>query len=236
MTTVVDLTGDLPIVVRLGKGSAVAIWSGRMMELEHTIRLIALYAIPGIFAITLHEAAHGYAARHFGDLTAYQAGRHYAQSYPSHRSDGHDRDSGFDTDCQPGKTHSGGQNGSLSNFGRCAIQSATCCGWPLPARGESAYGGSLGFRDQGDAGGSDELFYRAGSADGARRGHHQHCSDVLNLLPLPPLDGGRIAVSLLPHGLAYRFAKVEPFGMIILLALMLLGVLGTVMWPLIAGL
>src|SRR5258708_33728838 len=46
-----------------------------MMELETRIRLIALYAIPGIFAITLHEAAHGYAARHFGDLPAYQAGR-----------------------------------------------------------------------------------------------------------------------------------------------------------------
>jgi Zn-dependent protease len=55
------------------------------------------------------------------------------------------------------------------------------------------------------------------------------------LLPLPPLDGGRIAVSLLPHKLAYRFARVEPFGMIILLVLMLLGVLGEVMWPFIAG-
>ena len=45
------------------------------MEFESILRLIALYAIPGIFAITLHEAAHGYAARHFGDLTAYHAGR-----------------------------------------------------------------------------------------------------------------------------------------------------------------
>jgi Zn-dependent protease len=54
---------------------------------------------------------------------------------------------------------------------------------------------------------------------------------VLNLLPLPPLDGGRIAVSLLPRKLAYRFAMIEPFGMIILLVLMFLGVLGTVMWP-----
>ena len=58
---------------------------------------------------------------------------------------------------------------------------------------------------------------------------------VLNLLPLPPLDGGRIAVSLLPPKLAYRFARVEPFGLIILLVLMLLGVLGKVMWPFIAG-
>ena len=46
-----------------------------MMDLQNVIQLIALYAIPGIFAITLHEAAHGYAAKHFGDLTAYQAGR-----------------------------------------------------------------------------------------------------------------------------------------------------------------
>ncbi len=46
-----------------------------MTEFESIVRLIALYAIPGIFAITLHEAAHGYAARHFGDLTAYEAGR-----------------------------------------------------------------------------------------------------------------------------------------------------------------
>ena len=45
------------------------------MDVAHLIQLIALYAIPAIFAITLHEAAHGYAARHFGDLTAYQAGR-----------------------------------------------------------------------------------------------------------------------------------------------------------------
>jgi Zn-dependent protease len=53
----------------------------------------------------------------------------------------------------------------------------------------------------------------------------------LNLLPLPPLDGGRIAVSLLPRVAAYRFAMVEPYGMIILLVLMFLGVLGTVMMP-----
>ncbi len=58
---------------------------------------------------------------------------------------------------------------------------------------------------------------------------------ILNLLPLPPLDGGRIAVSLLPKKLAYRFARVEPFGLIILLVLMLLGVLGKAMWPFVAG-
>ena len=45
------------------------------MDVANLVQLIALYAIPAIFAITLHEAAHGYAARHFGDPTAYDAGR-----------------------------------------------------------------------------------------------------------------------------------------------------------------
>jgi len=54
---------------------------------------------------------------------------------------------------------------------------------------------------------------------------------VLNLFPLPPLDGGRIAVSLLPRRFAYRFAKIEPFGMIILVVLMFLGVLNFVLLP-----
>ena len=56
---------------------------------------------------------------------------------------------------------------------------------------------------------------------------------VLNLLPLPPLDGGRIVVSLLPHRLAWRFAKVEPYGFVILIVLLLTGVLGYILWPLI---
>ena len=45
------------------------------MQLEQLIQTIALAAIPVLFAITLHEAAHGYVARHFGDMTAYQQGR-----------------------------------------------------------------------------------------------------------------------------------------------------------------
>ena len=56
---------------------------------------------------------------------------------------------------------------------------------------------------------------------------------VLNLLPLPPLDGGRIAVSLLPNKLAWKFAQIEPYGFVILLVLLVSGVLGVVLWPLI---
>jgi Zn-dependent protease len=56
---------------------------------------------------------------------------------------------------------------------------------------------------------------------------------VLNLLPLPPLDGGRILVSLLPHRLAYMVSRVEPYGFIILIVLLFTGVLGAVLWPMI---
>lgn len=59
---------------------------------------------------------------------------------------------------------------------------------------------------------------------------------ALNLIPLPPLDGGRIAVSLLPARMAYQLAKIEPYGLFILLGLMFLGLLGVFMWPLIQAL
>jgi len=55
---------------------------------------------------------------------------------------------------------------------------------------------------------------------------------LLNLLPIPPLDGGRIAVSLLPHNLAWKFARLEPYGFIILLALLFTHILDKILGPL----
>jgi Zn-dependent protease len=52
---------------------------------------------------------------------------------------------------------------------------------------------------------------------------------LLNLLPIPPLDGGRIAVGLLPPRLAYQFGKVEPYGFMILLLLMATGWLSNIL-------
>jgi Zn-dependent protease len=57
---------------------------------------------------------------------------------------------------------------------------------------------------------------------------------ALNLIPLPPLDGGRIAVSLLPYQAAVKYSRIEPYGLFILLGLMFTGILGIILWPLIS--
>lgn len=57
---------------------------------------------------------------------------------------------------------------------------------------------------------------------------------VLNLLPLPPLDGGRVLTGILPQRLSWQVSRIEPYGIVIVLALLLTGVLGRILWPLIA--
>lgn len=57
---------------------------------------------------------------------------------------------------------------------------------------------------------------------------------VLNLLPLPPLDGGRVMTGLLPGPLAYKFSRIEPYGFFILIGLLVTGILGLVLWPVIS--
>ena len=55
-----------------------------------------------------------------------------------------------------------------------------------------------------------------------------------NLLPLPPLDGGRVMTGLLPGPWAYQFSRIEPYGFFILIGLLVTGVLGLILWPLIS--
>jgi len=58
---------------------------------------------------------------------------------------------------------------------------------------------------------------------------------ILNLIPLPPLDGGRVAVGLLPGPWAWQLARIEPFGFFILLALLATGILSMLIGPPIHG-
>ncbi|MDP2195089.1 MAG: site-2 protease family protein [Rhodocyclaceae bacterium] len=201
--------------------------------MENIIQTLAIYALPVIFAITLHEAAHGYAARHFGDPTAWQQGR--ITLNPIKHVD---------------------MVGTLLVPALILFFSkgAFLFGWakPVPVN----FG--LLRRPKQDmfwvaaAGPGANLFmafvwalllklavvmpanaYSLPLAEMARAGITVNgVLMLLNLLPLPPLDGGRIAVSLLPHGAAWRLARVEPYGFFILLALLFLGVLENILTPL----
>ncbi|MEE8263836.1 MAG: site-2 protease family protein [Gammaproteobacteria bacterium] len=59
---------------------------------------------------------------------------------------------------------------------------------------------------------------------------------ILNLLPLPPLDGSRVLSAMLPGPMAWQLSRIEPYGLIILLVLLISGLLGKWLWPLILGL
>ena len=58
---------------------------------------------------------------------------------------------------------------------------------------------------------------------------------VLNLLPIPPLDGSRVLSGLLPDRYGYQLARIEPYGFVILLLLLVTGVLGSLLWPAVSG-
>jgi Zn-dependent protease len=207
-----------------------------MMELEQTIRLIAVYAVPGIFAITLHEAAHGYAARHFGDLTAYQAGR--ITLNPLRHIDP------MGTLVIPililiasqGRYAFGWAKPVPVDFGRLRNPKRDMLWVAAAGPGANLLMAIIwAFVIKAMLGIAPNYFTepvlmmaRGGIVINA-------VLMVLNLLPLLPLDGGRIAVSLLPQRLAYRFARIEPYGMIILLVLMFLGVLNVVMLPFVSA-
>ena len=202
--------------------------------MEQLIQTITIYALPVIFAITLHEAAHGYVARHFGDLTAYAQGR--ISLNPLRHIDP------VGTIIVPV---------AILVLSRLAGAGGFLFGWakPVPvnfanlrnpkrdmlwvaAAGPGiniamALGWALFLKLQLVAGSGEEFF-----AAMAQAGIDINISlAVLNLLPLPPLDGGRIVTSLLPNRLAWRFAQLERWGFPILLLLLMTGVLGRVLLP-----
>ncbi|MGH8728762.1 MAG: site-2 protease family protein [Burkholderiales bacterium] len=200
------------------------------------IQTIAIYAIPVIFAITLHEAAHGYVAKHYGDLTAERAGR--VTLNPLKHIDP------VGTVIVPL---------ALLLLSKVAGGAGILFGWakPVPVNFANlrhpkrdmlwvaAAGPGINFvmaliwayvlkavtiAPQSDYSLPLQLMSEAGIQINA-------VLMILNLLPIPPLDGGRIAVSLLPSNIAYRFAAIEPYGFFIIIALLFTGILWTVMGP-----
>ena len=208
--------------------------------MDSLISTLAIWALPVLLAITLHEAAHGYVARHFGDPTADQAGR--ITLNPLRHID-------------PVGT-------LLVPVGILALSAlfgggGILFGWakPVPVNFSRLRNPKADMLWVAAAGPFTNLLMALGWAilfrialvgeSGAYTVPMLKMADagmqinavlmVLNLLPIPPLDGGRIAVSLLPQRLAWRFARLEPYGFPILLVMLFTGMLGTILSPLLVG-
>jgi len=200
--------------------------------MENSIQTLAISALPILFAITLHEAAHGYVARMFGDPTAWKLGR--ISLNPLRHIDP------VGTILLPIVTF------LLSGF---------MFGWakPVPvdfsrlrnpkrdmlwvaAAGPSAnlamalmWAAVLKFVFS-----SPEFMYSEALSQMANAGIAVNgMFMVLNLLPILPLDGGRMLTSVLPQGAAVKFAQTERYGMWILILLLLTHILDAVLRPLI---
>jgi Zn-dependent protease len=203
------------------------------------IQKIAIFALPVIFAITLHEAAHGYVARYFGDTTAWMLGRVTAN--PLKHIDLVGTIIVPLTILVASKLLGGG---------------ALLFGWakPVPVNFSQLRRPKQDMLWVAAAGPGMNLLMAlfwalmiqlglalgSGFAStplvlmGAAGVFINVILMALNLIPLPPLDGGRIAVSLLPRKAAWQFSKLEPYGLFILLGLLFTGLLGMILWPLIS--
>lgn len=200
------------------------------------LEAILLQAVPAVLAITLHEAAHGYVAKMFGDRTAEMMGR--ITLNPIRHIDP------VGTVALPLGLFllsrlAGGPGFFFGwakpvpvNFGNLrrpkrdmiwvagAGPAANLCmavGWTL------LLGAALG----------DGLLGSRGLGEMALYGIRWNIGlMVLNLLPVLPLDGGRILTGLLPYRAAVAFSRLEPYGLLIIVALLATGVLSAVLGPL----
>jgi Zn-dependent protease len=200
------------------------------------VQTLAIYALPVIFAITLHEAAHGYVARLFGDNTAYVLGR--VSLNPVRHIDL------VGTILLPVAILVAskllGSGGILFGWAKPVPVDFSALRHPkrdmlwVAAAGPFANlvmaalwalvfkftlmaphnGFTLPLSLMAEAGITVNLVLM-----------------VLNLLPILPLDGGRIAVSLLPNRLAYSYSRLEPYGFPILLLLLFTNTLGVILNP-----
>jgi len=201
--------------------------------MDNIIQTLAIYAIPVIFAITLHEAAHGYVARHFGDPTAWRLGR--ITLNPLRHIDA------FGTLLVPalllfasaGQFMFGWAKPVPVDFGRLRHPKQDMLWVAAAGPGANLVMAFAWAAILKLAVVMPDNAYSLPLAEMARAGINVNgVLMLLNLLPLPPLDGGRIAVSLLPHNLSWRFARLERYGFFILLALLFLGGLDLVLTPL----
>ena len=193
------------------------------MDTTNLIQTVSVSAIPVIFAITLHEAAHGYAAKYFGDSTAYMMGRVTLNPFSHIHLVG--------TILLPLLLYFS-TNGALLfgfakpvpvDFGNLRHPKRDMVWVALAGPASNlvqAIVWALLFVVYTDFGVSEKFFLamcKAGVLSNV-------VMFAFNLFPLPPLDGGRIVVGLLPWKQAYQFSRIEPYGFYIVMALVITGV------------
>jgi Zn-dependent protease len=195
------------------------------MDFAQIIQTVALYAIPVLFAITVHEAAHGYAARHFGDNTAHMLGR--ITLNPLKHIDP------VGTIAMPLLLYFATSGAFLFgyakpvpvNFGRLRNPKRDMVWVALAGPGANlvqAVMWTVGLYLLVAAGVEERFFL-----DMCRAGVLVNLvMFAFNLFPLPPLDGGRILVGLLPWKQAALVSRIEPWGFFIVMALVISGVVG----------
>jgi len=193
------------------------------MDIAHLIQTIAIFALPVIFAITVHEAAHGYAARHFGDNTAWMLGR--VTLNPAKHIDP------VGTILMPLVLYFATSGAFVFGYAK-----------PVPVRFDKlrnpkgdmvwvALAGPASNLVQALAWGvmfhvllvlgvTEPFFLRMCQAGVGIN----IALFVLNLIPIPPLDGGRILVGLLPYRQAALVSRVEPWGFFIVMGLIFMGI------------
>lgn len=204
------------------------------MDLSQIIQAIAINALPVLFAITLHEAAHGYVARHFGDMTAYAQRR--ISLNPLRHIDL------VGTIVVPlvillasgGRFLFGWAKPVPVNFSALRRPKRHML-WVAAAGPAANLGMALGWALllklvlALPAG-----VYSVPAAEMAKAGIIVNLVFMfLNLLPILPLDGGRILASLLPDRVARPYSKLERWGIPLLILLLVTNVLGFVLGPLV---
>ena len=194
------------------------------MDFANIIQTIAIYALPVLFAITVHEAAHGYVARHFGDNTAAALGRVTLNPFKHIDPIG--------TIVIPlamylmtaGAFLFGYAKPVPVNFGR--LKNPRRDGILVALAGPMSnllqailWGVALYLLRGMDV---EERFFvemcRAGVLVNV-------VMMVFNLFPLPPLDGGRVVAGLLPPKAAMTYGRIEPWGFFIVMGLLVAGII-----------
>jgi Zn-dependent protease len=200
--------------------------------MEEKIATLAIAALPVLLAITLHEAAHAYAARYFGDPTAEKQGR--ISLNPLRHIDP------MGTVLLPAILYL--FSGFLFGYAKPVPVDSRRLRHPKEDMLWVAAAGpatnllmALGwaFAQMLVKGMPANLYSEALMTMGQFGVLANLLLFFLNLLPLPPLDGGRIVTSLLPMPLAIRYARIEPLGLLILIFLLMTGLLGVILEPLI---